>query len=71
MKTITLEIENEQDYGQILDFVLKMGVKITEQPTQQQANEREIVLTKMKQFYQEKSKNFGGYTFNRDEANER
>ncbi|MDX2301738.1 MAG: hypothetical protein NW226_03010 [Microscillaceae bacterium] len=70
MKTITLEIENEQDYGQILDFVLKMGVKITELPTQQ-AHEREIALTKMRQFYQEKSKNFGNFKFNREEANER
>ncbi|MCU0445900.1 MAG: hypothetical protein MUE85_13395 [Microscillaceae bacterium] len=70
MKTITLEIENEQDYGQILDFLLRLGVKITEQSTQT-SNEREIALSKMEQFYQEKSKNFGDYSFNRDEANER
>lgn len=29
MKTITLEIENNQDYQQILDFAKKLGVRIT------------------------------------------
>ncbi len=29
MKTITLEVENPEDYQQILDFAKKLGAKIT------------------------------------------
>lgn len=70
MKTITLEIEKDQDFQKIVELAKTLGVRITSQ-IENEASEREIALIKIKQFYQEKGKNFGDFKFNREEANER
>jgi multimeric flavodoxin WrbA len=69
MKTITLEIEEEKDYQEILKLANKVGAKIISNFSV--SSNQKTPFEEIKDFYLSHSKDFGDFKFNREEANER
>jgi hypothetical protein len=67
MKTITLEIEKDNDFEKIMELAQRLGVKIVS-TTKEPENKD---MTEIKQFYNQFQFDVKDFKFDRDEANER